>query len=41
MSLDVQDVRQDFPILDQEAYPGKPLIFLDSAASTQKPRQVI
>ena len=41
MTLDVRAIREDFPILDQEAYPGKPLVFLDSAASTQKPRQVI
>ena len=41
MSLDVVAVRADFPILAQEAYPGKPLVFLDSAASSQKPRQVI
>ena len=41
MSFDVATIRKDFPILHQEAYPGKPLVFLDSAASTQKPRQVI
>lgn len=33
--------RQDFPILDTEAYPGKPLIYLDSGASSQKPVQVL
>jgi len=33
-------VRQDFPILRQEIR-GKPLVYLDSAATTQKPRQVI
>lgn len=33
--------RDDFPILDQEAYPGKPLVYLDSAASSQKPTFVI
>jgi cysteine desulfurase/selenocysteine lyase len=33
-------VRDDFPILDQEVH-GKPLVYLDSAASAQKPRQVI
>lgn len=33
--------RCDFPILDQEAYPGKPLVYLDSAASSQKPTYVI
>ena len=38
--LDVERVRQDFPILDQEIH-GHPLVYLDSAASSQKPRQVI
>jgi cysteine desulfurase/selenocysteine lyase len=33
-------VREDFPILRQEVY-GKPLVYLDNAASAQKPRQVI
>lgn len=33
--------RGDFPILFQEAHPGKPLIYLDSAASSQKPAFVI
>ncbi|MGB0785674.1 MAG: aminotransferase class V-fold PLP-dependent enzyme, partial [Alphaproteobacteria bacterium] len=41
MGFNVQDIRADFPILHQEAYPGRPLIFLDSAASTQKPSKVI
>jgi len=31
----------DFPALQQEAYPGKPLIYLDSAASSQKPTAVL
>ncbi|MDJ0950254.1 MAG: cysteine desulfurase [Alphaproteobacteria bacterium] len=39
-SLDVERVRADFPILAREVN-GKPLTFLDSAASAQKPRQVI
>ena len=38
--LDVDAVRQDFPILDQ-IVDGKPLVYLDNAASSQKPRQVI
>ena len=38
--LDVARVREDFPILSQTVR-GKPLVFLDSAASAQKPRQVI
>lgn len=33
--------REDFPILQREAYPGKPIIFLDSGASSQKPNQVL
>jgi cysteine desulfurase/selenocysteine lyase len=38
--FDVEAVRRDFPILSREVH-GKPLVFLDSAASAQKPRQVI
>jgi len=38
--LDVARIREDFPILRQTVR-GKPLVFLDSAASAQKPRQVI
>lgn len=34
------DIRKDFPILDQEVN-GYPLVYLDSAATSQKPRQVI
>ncbi len=33
-------IRRDFPILDQKVN-GKPLVYLDSAATSQKPRQVI
>lgn len=39
--LNVNQVRKDFPILEREAYPGKPLVYLDSAASSQKPLAVI
>jgi cysteine desulfurase / selenocysteine lyase len=39
-SFDVERIRQDFPILNQ-TIRGKPLVFLDSAASAQKPRAVI
>ena len=39
-SLDVAALRKEFPILAREAY-GKPLVYLDSAASAQKPRAVI
>ena len=38
--FDVNVLRQDFPILTEEVY-GKPFTYLDSAASAQKPRQVI
>jgi len=38
--FDVERIRADFPILQQLVH-GKPLVFLDSAASAQKPRQVI
>ncbi|MGI8774821.1 MAG: cysteine desulfurase [Actinomycetota bacterium] len=40
MALDVETIRKDFPLLDTEAH-GKPLVYLDSAATSQKPRQVI
>jgi cysteine desulfurase/selenocysteine lyase len=39
-SFDVERVRADFPILTQEIH-GKPLVYLDNAASSHKPRQVI
>ena len=38
--LDVARIRQDFPILDQTVN-GKPLVYLDNAATSQKPRSVI
>ena len=38
--FDVQRIRADFPILKQKVH-GKPLVYLDNAASTQKPRAVI
>ncbi|MBX9741389.1 MAG: cysteine desulfurase [Beijerinckiaceae bacterium] len=37
---DVAAIRRDFPILSERPY-GKPLVYLDNAASAQKPRQVI
>lgn len=39
-SFDVEAIRRDFPILDQRIN-GKPLVYLDNAASSQRPRQVI
>jgi cysteine desulfurase/selenocysteine lyase len=38
---DIDAVRADFPILQQEHHPGVPLIYLDNAASSQKPVTVI
>lgn len=38
--LDVNKIRKDFPILER-TFKGKPLIYLDNAATTQKPRVVI
>ncbi len=38
--VNVKKIREDFPILKRKVY-GKPLIYLDNAATTQKPRQVI
>jgi cysteine desulfurase/selenocysteine lyase len=39
--LDLQSVRADFPILSRELAGGFPLVYLDSANSSQKPRQVV
>lgn len=39
--FDVARIRQDFPILSQPQARGRPLVFLDSGASAQKPRAVI
>jgi cysteine desulfurase / selenocysteine lyase len=46
MTFDVDMVRKDFPILERRVHAGpgdegRPLVYLDSAASSQKPRQVI
>jgi cysteine desulfurase/selenocysteine lyase len=38
MSLDAETIRKDFPIFETQAH-GKPLVYLDSASSSQKPRQ--
>ena len=40
VSFDVAKIRQDFPILEQRVH-GKPLVYLDNAATTQKPQAVI
>ncbi|MGI9415403.1 MAG: aminotransferase class V-fold PLP-dependent enzyme, partial [Hyphomicrobiales bacterium] len=39
-AYDVDRIRADFPILAREVY-GKPLVYLDNAASAQKPKAVI
>jgi cysteine desulfurase / selenocysteine lyase len=39
-TLDVRKLRADFPILQQKIH-GKPLVYLDNAASAQKPKQVV
>ena len=40
VTFDVQQARRDFPILSQKIH-GKPLVYLDNAATTQKPQAVI
>ena len=39
--FDVVRRRDDFPVLRREVYPGIPLVYLDSAATSQKPRSVL
>ena len=41
MILNVARIRADFPILGREVKPGVPLVYLDSTATTQKPRSVL
>lgn len=38
--MDIQKIREEFPILSREVY-GKPLVYLDNGATTQKPRLVV
>jgi cysteine desulfurase / selenocysteine lyase len=38
---DIEAVRADFPILQQEHHAGVPLVYLDNAATSQKPSAVI
>ena len=40
-SLSIENVRKDFPILDRKVRDDKPLVYLDNASTTQKPKQVI
>jgi cysteine desulfurase/selenocysteine lyase len=39
--FNVEQIRAQFPVLSREVHPDKPLIYLDSAATSQKPQQVI
>ena len=39
--FDVAKVRQDFPVLHRTIYDGQPLVYLDNAATSQKPQAVI
>ena len=41
MTLDVTRIRKDFPILERTVHDGVPLVYLDSANTSQKPRQVL
>ena len=40
-TLDVEKIRADFPILSRTVRDGKPLVYLDSGATSQRPRQVL
>jgi cysteine desulfurase/selenocysteine lyase len=40
-SLDIRRIRSEFPILERQIHPFVPLVYLDSAASSQKPAAVI
>lgn len=39
--FNIQQIREDFPLLSREVRPGVPLIYLDSAATSQKPKLVL
>jgi cysteine desulfurase/selenocysteine lyase len=41
MTFDVARIRKDFPILERTVRDGRPLVYLDSANTSQKPRQVL
>lgn len=41
MTLDVERIRKDFPILHRTVRDGKPLVYLDSGATSQKPESVL
>ena len=41
MVLNINSIKEDFPIFQREIRPGIPLIYLDSTATSQKPAIVI
>ena len=41
LPFDPARIRADFPILGREVHPGVPLVYLDSTATSQRPRQVV
>ncbi|MDX6223847.1 MAG: cysteine desulfurase / selenocysteine lyase [Frankiales bacterium] len=41
MTLDVERIRKDFPVLERRVHDDQPLVYLDSAATSQKPRAVL
>ena len=41
LALDVEAIRKDFPILSRTVRNGKRLVYLDSGATSQKPRAVL
>ena len=40
-TLNIENIRKDFPILQRKVHTGKPLVYFDNAATSQKPIQVI
>ena len=40
-TFDIEAVRKDFPVLQRVLHDGKPLVYLDNAATSQKPQQVL
>ena len=40
-TLNIENIRSDFPILQRKVHTGKPLVYFDNAATSQKPIQVI
>ena len=40
-TLDTEKIRKDFPVLERRVHGDKPLVYLDNAATSQKPRQVL